>query len=151
MKRKHNEKRLSCILCIVLIVAMALSATGCNGKNAENAPAEPQTETAFQAEGNVLGEGEKQFMFTVTDKDGTEKQYEIHTDKKTVGEALLALGLIEGEDGDYGLYVKTVCGVTLDYDSDGSYWAFYVNDDYAQTGVDSTPITEGEHYSFIAE
>ena len=69
----------------------------------------------------------------------------------TVGAALLSLGLIAGEDSEYGLYVKTVNGVTVDYDTDGKYWAFYVDGEYAATGVDSTDITAGATYTFKAE
>lgn len=57
----------------------------------------------------------------------------------------------EGEDSEYGLYVKTVNGVTVDYDQDGKYWAFYVDGEYAATGVDSTDITAGATYTFKAE
>lgn len=65
-----------------------------------------------------------------------------------VGEALLDVGLIAGEDSEYGLYVKTVNGVTADYDTDQTYWAFYVNGEYAQSGTDSADITVGNAYSF---
>lgn len=106
-------------------------------------------DTASDAE--VLGEGETVFTFIVTDADGNDTQFEIHTDKKTVGEALLDLGLIAGEDSEYGLYVKTVNGVTADYDTDQTYWAFYVDGEYAQSGVDSTDITVGSTYSFKIE
>ena len=68
-----------------------------------------------------------------------------------MGEALLELELIEGDESEYGLYVKTVNGITADYDEDGTYWAFYIGGEYAQTGVDSTPVTEGEEYSFKVE
>jgi hypothetical protein len=63
----------------------------------------------------------------------------------------MKVGLISGEDSDYGLYVKTVNGVTLDFDTDGKYWAFYVNGEYAVSGVDTTEITEGGLYEFRAE
>ena len=59
--------------------------------------------------------------------------------------------MIEGEDGPYGLYVKTVNGITADYDKDGLYWAFYVDDAYAISGVDKTAIAEGGHYAFKGE
>ena len=68
-----------------------------------------------------------------------------------MGEALLDQELIAGEDSDYGLYVKTVNGITVDYDTDGSYWAFYVNGEYASSGVDSTPVADGDTYSFKVE
>ena len=63
----------------------------------------------------------------------------------------MAEGLIAGEDGAYGLYVKTVNGVTLDYDADGMYWAFYVNGEYASSGVDATEAVSGAEYMFKAE
>ena len=76
---------------------------------------------------------------------------EIHTDKEIVGEALEELGLILGEESPTGIYVKTVSGITADYDKDGTYWAFYVNGEYAQSGVDSTPIHEGDSFAFRVE
>ena len=149
MQTKLNRKRLPFIPCMVLIVAMALLTTGCNGKKANGASS--STGTLVQAESGQLGEGSTVFSFTVTDRDGNETPFEIHTDKETVGEALLELGMIEGDESEYGLYVKTVNGITADYDADGVYWAFYINDEYAPTGVDSTTITEGDRYVFRIE
>lgn len=162
MRMNRSKKHASFILCMVLIVAMALSTTGCNGNTETNTPSGTETtaktgaETgaesdSAQSESTVLGEGSVSFPFTVVEQDGNETHFEIHTDKETVGEALTELELIAGDEGDYGLYVKTVNGITVDYDTDGKYWAFYVNDEYAATGVDSTPIVEGESYSFKVE
>ena len=61
------------------------------------------------------------------------------------------INLIAGEQGDYGLYVKTVNGITVDFDKDGKYWAFYVGGEYAMSGVDSTEITAGSTYAFKVE
>lgn len=99
----------------------------------------------------VLGEGNISFAFTVVDLEGNTTAFEIHTDKDTVGSALLELGLIDGDDSEYGLFVKTVNNITVDYDKDGKYWAFYVDGEYATSGVDTTPITDGASYSFKAE
>lgn len=150
MKMKRIKKSLSLILCIVLIVVMALFTIGCNdNENKETTEAKEAVTTVKDS--NVLGEGDSQFMFTVVDKEGNETEFEIHTDKKIVGEALLELDLIAGEDGDYGLYVKEVNGITADYETDGTYWAFYVNDEYATAGVDTTEIVEGSSYAFKVE
>lgn len=46
---------------------------------------------------------------------------------------------------------KTVNGMTADYDKDGVYWAFYINGEYAMTGVDATNITDGAQYAFRME
>ena len=150
MQMKCRKKFLSCILCMVLIAAMALGTIGCNGR-AGKETVDTQAGEAAQQPGGVLGEGSREFPFTVVDKDGNETQFEIHTDKETVGEALAELGLIAGEESEYGLFVKSVNGITADYDKDGVYWAFYVNGEYASSGIDTTPIAEGESYSFKVE
>lgn len=151
MKTSFKKKTLSFILCMVLTVAMALSATGCNGSNNNTMPPTSAADTNNAADATVLGKGSTSFAFSVTDADGSVTQFEIHTDKATVGEALLELELIAGDDSEYGLYVKTVNGITLDYDKDGKYWAFYVDGEYATTGVDSTAVTAGAGYAFKAE
>lgn len=155
MQVKRRKKLLPVLFCMALIVDIALFTAGCNGSTDNGMPSgkgtEANVQTNVQSEPKQLGEGSTKFIFTVVDKEGNETQFEIHTDKETVGEALMELELIAGDEGDYGLYVKTVNGITADYDKDGVYWAFYVNGEYAQTGVDSTMITEGDTYSFKVE
>lgn len=46
---------------------------------------------------------------------------------------------------------KTVNGMTADYGKDGVYWAFYIDGEYAMTGVDATNITDGAQYAFRME
>ncbi|MBQ0108821.1 MAG: DUF4430 domain-containing protein, partial [Clostridiales bacterium] len=64
---------------------------------------------------------------------------------------LLELSLISGDETAFGLYVKTVNGITADYDVDGTYWAFYVEDALSMVGVDAVKIEDGAHYSFKVE
>ena len=161
MKTTYKSKWLSRLLCLVLVAAAALATAGC-GETRE----EPQTaaeDTAVLDEGEMtasvvlledgaeLGEGETEFLFTITDLDGNETCVTIHTDKATVGEALQELGLVVGEEGPYGLYVKTVNGITVDYDADKAYWAFYINGRYAMSGVDVTKIVSGDTYELRVE
>ena len=150
MQKKCMKKLLSLILSTMLIVAMAFSMTACGGDNTETPNTEGQNQVGL-TDVTVLGEGETEFNFVVVDKDGKETKFEIHTDKTTVGEALLELELIEGEDGAYGLYVKTVNGITADYNVDQTYWAFYINGEMAMTGVDTTDVEAGATYSFKVE
>lgn len=140
MKKTGLFKSLSLSVCIVLIAVMALFTTGCNDSKTVSTPSEAQVSSQTA-----------EFSFKVTDADGKETDFTINTDKKTVGEALLDKGLIAGDESEYGLYVKTVNGVTLDYDKDGMYWAFYENGQYASKGVDSTEVTAGAEYAFKAE
>ena len=58
---------------------------------------------------------------------------------------------IAGDETEYGLYVKEVNGFVADYDTDGTYWAFYIDGEYAMTGVDQTEITEGSTYTLQVE
>ena len=78
-------------------------------------------------------------------------KFTVQTNEKTVGEALQKLGVIDGEEGDYGLYIKTVNGITADYNKDGVYWAFYVDGEYAMTGADMTDVVDGTVYTFRVE
>lgn len=139
-----NKMRKIALMLIMMFTLMA--AVGCEKEDAK------KDETAkVQGDNIVLGEGKTKFDFVVVDKDGKETKMEIHTDKKIVGEALSELDLLEGDEGEYGLYVKKVNGITADYDKDKMYWAFYINGEYAMTGVDVTEIKEGEIYTFKVE
>lgn len=93
--------------------------------------------------------GSKAITVTVVDDNGEETFYEQKTDAEYLRGALEEIeGLtIEGEDGDYGLYVKTVNGLTADYETDGAYWSFYVNDEYAQYSVDEQPVNDGDDFA----
>ena len=144
MKNTKLQKLVSLILCGVLLAAAALSFIGCQDTN----PTETTTGSVETVAPTVLGEGKTVFYFSVVDGAGVETRFEIHTDETTVGAALLALGLLEGEDSQYGLYVKKVNGISADYATDGTYWAFYENGDYAFSGVDTTNVTAGASYAF---
>ncbi len=135
MKNVMNSKVVLSVLSLVLIVAMALTFAACgNDSNTNTGDAKI----------------EKTFVFKVVDLDGSEKSFDIKTDAKTVGEALVAEKLISGTEGDYGLVVDTVNGIKYDYNADGAYWAFYVNGEYAMSGVDTTDVVDGATYSFVA-
>ena len=170
MTTKQLKKVLSVILCAVLIAATALMTIGCSNEvggndetkaenkenpmiesneggeltDGENEPSESNGETGAK----VLGEGKNKFDFNVVDIDGNVAQFVIQTDKEIVGEALLELGLIKGDAGPYGLYVKEVNGIVADFDKDKTYWGFYVDGEYAMSGVDMTKIESGKVYSF---
>lgn len=152
------KKRIWAVIA-VLCALLAIVVSGCNksekpesGQQSQtSSPIETEADTKASDEVIVKGEGNTTFDFTVVDVDGTETKFEIHTDKTTVGEALQELGLIDGEEGQYGLYVKSVNSVTYDYDKDGKYWAFYIDGEYASSGADTTEIVPGSVYSFKAE
>ena len=105
-------------------------------------------ESALYSDSAVLGEGSISVDVEVKAGDRS-VTFTVKTDKDTLGEALIDNGLIEGEAGAYGLYVKRVNGILADYDVDSSYWSFYKNGEYLLTGVDTTYIADGEHYEIV--
>ena len=127
MKKLSLLARLSLLLIFLLLVAAV--AMGCGEENV--AVTEEQTIVC-----ETVGEGEYSFDFTAVFADGSKKSYAVFTDCETVGEALLSLGLIDGEDGPYGLYIKSVCGVIADYDKDQTYWALYTDGEMSMAGAD---------------
>lgn len=152
------RRSLPLILCAVLVAA-AFASTGCAkaDQNKTDRSAETSVQPSAESGGTdtdeviEVGEGSISFAFVSVDPDGKETHFTVRTEKTSVADALSEAGLITGEDGPYGLYVKTVNGLTLDYDTDGKYWAFYVDGQYAMTSVEKTEIKEGSVYSFRAE
>ncbi len=145
---------LSSLLCLMLVAALSITMTACTNDTADSSSdtssiEAPVTDTSSKESGpRKVGEGATEFAFTVTDKDGNVTEFTVCTDKTVVGDALQDTGLIEGEEGQYGLYVTKVNGIVADYNVDQTYWAFYIDGGYAATGVDQTNIETGKIYGF---
>ena len=56
---------------------------------------------------------------------------------------------VESISGANGLY-DTVCGTTLSWENDHMYWAFYIGEEFASSGLDETVITPDASYSLVA-
>ena len=161
------KKTLNSILLLLLAAVLAFSLSACNNESADSsnpstaASESPQTSESSNTVSEIektglwkdatylkdteFGTGAKTAVVEVKIEDQT-VTFTVKTDKKTVGEALIEHKLIDGEEGAYGLYIKVVNGITADYDVDQSYWSFYINGEYAMSGVDTTEIKEGEIY-----
>lgn len=138
------KKMIRSVVLVALVLSFVLCLVSCN----EKIDAEGLWENATYRSDKEFGKGEK----TVEVEVKVEEQsvtFTIHTDADTLGAALLEHELIAGEDGQYGIYVKTVNGILADYDVDKSYWGFYQNGEYLMTGVDTTEIVGGEHFEII--
>lgn len=128
---------------LVLALALVLSLTACGTQSSGGI-----WDSAVYTEDTALGEGAKTIAVEVTAEDKT-VTLTVSTDAETLRAALEENGLIAGDESEYGLYVKTVNGMTADYDTDGLYWAFYKSGEYLMTGVDTTEISDGEHYELV--
>ncbi|MBQ6892717.1 MAG: DUF4430 domain-containing protein [Clostridia bacterium] len=128
MKKQNLFVRISLVLVLLLLVAAVM--IGC-GETKENVQCT--------------------FTFTATFLDGSTKTEEITTYEATVGDALLELGIVEGEEGDFGLTVYKVYGEEHDFTKDSSYWAIYVDGEYAMSGIDSIRCTDVKEVELRAE
>lgn len=90
-------------------------------------------------------EGNKQIIVEVISKDEASKDFKIKTDKEYLGEALQDEKLVEGEVGQYGLFIKTVDGYTAD-DSKQEWWCITKDSEQVNTSADTTPIADGDHF-----
>lgn len=103
---------------------------------------------AAYLESTTLGEGEKKIEVEV--ETGEKKiTFTILTDAENLADALKEHSLIEGEDSEYGIYIKKVNNILADYDIDGYYWSLLKNGEYLMSGADSTEIADGEHYELV--
>ena len=166
------KRTVSSILCLIMVMSLCFGLVACGSKPEAPATTEAATTAAASEEttaateetteaadedsvviledGKTYGEGATSFTFVVTDKDKNTVTVTVNTDEQTVGAALVALNLVSGSTSEYGLMVDTVNGITLDYNKDGMYWSFYINGEYAMTGVDATPVEADATYSFVA-
>ena len=93
--------------------------------------------------------GEKNIVVEVVHSDETSKEFRYTTDAEYLREVLEEDGLIEGEEGQFGMYIKVVDGERAVYEEDNAYWAFYQGDEYANQSVDLTPISDGDTFKLV--
>lgn len=90
--------------------------------------------------------GEKTVTLKIVHGDQTTKTVELHTSAEYLGEALdEEEGLVDGEEGPYGLYIKTVDGETAS-DADRTWWCITKAGAELPTSADLTPIADGDRY-----
>jgi hypothetical protein len=135
-------KRTITALSLLLTLLLLLSACGTD-------PSDPWSNATYTRD-TTLGEGAKAVTVEVAVNDHL-ITFTIKTDADVLGDALFDSGLCTGEEGPYGLYVKYTNGIMADYNVNQKYWALYIDGEYALTGVDSTPITEGTVYRLAYE
>lgn len=94
--------------------------------------------------------GSKALTIEVVHGNGETKEFHIHTDAEYLGQAFdeaTEIGVV-GEEGPYGLYIKTVDGETCS-DAEQTWWAVRQNGTDLMVGADQQPINDGEHYELV--
>ena len=124
-QKKSNKKILLAVAALVVAVAVVL------GIYFVTRPAPQQ--------------GGKTITVQVVLLEGEPSDFTIQTDEEYLRGALESIDLIEGSESEYGLFVTTVNGVTVD-DSKQQWWCFTQDGEMLMTGVDTTPIADGDHF-----
>ena len=94
-------------------------------------------------------EGSKTIHISITHKDGAEKKFTLHTDAQYLLDAIKEYDedLLQGEQAQYGLYIKTIDGYTCN-ETAQEWWGYTKGGEYVETGVELTPIYDGDSYEF---
>ena len=91
--------------------------------------------------------GTKNITIEVIDDKQETVTYNVETKAEYLRGAMEDAGIdFSGTESEYGLMVETVNGVYADYVTDQAYWAFLVDGEYCNYGVDSQPLEDGQTY-----
>lgn len=119
---------------IIALVALCVFAAGFFGVYQIMRPKATEGAKAIQVEIVIAGE--------------SVKTYDLNTDAEYLRQALEEKNLIQGDESAFGLYVKTVDGVTAD-ESNQEWWCFTKDGGQLMTGVDDTPVADGDHFEAV--
>ena len=122
---KQSKKIVLALVALVVVVAVALGLW-----------------FALKPQGT---QGGKTITVNVVFADGTQNTHTITTDAEYLRGALEQENLVAGDESEYGLFVKTVDGVTAD-EANQEWWCFTKGGETLETGVDSTPIADGDTF-----
>jgi len=149
-----NKKILLAVVALLVVVGVLLGvyfASQNSGKTPDSGEKTQQDQNGQEEGGEKETPKAKSFRVIVVHKDESTKEFTYeYTDNETVlGEQLQKEGLISGDEGPYGLYIKEVDGEQAVYETDGAYWGFYVGEDYATAGIDKTTVSDGAVYKLV--
>ncbi len=90
-------------------------------------------------------EGQKDITVTVVYKDESSDKFEITTQAEFLRQALEEKDLVKGDESEYGLFITEVNGVKADADNQ-EWWCITKSGETVNTGVDTTPIADGDSF-----
>ena len=128
MEKKSSKKGLIALVAVLVLAVAAL--------------------VIWQVNKPAAQKGGKEITVNIDHLNGDDTSYTISTDEEYLRGALEQEDLIEGTESEYGLYVQTVDGETAD-ESKQEWWGYSVNGEFAELGVDSQPVADGDGYDFV--
>ena len=89
--------------------------------------------------------GDKSITVTVVHGDETEKVFEYDTDEEYLGPVVTEDGLVEGEEGEFGLFITTVDGETAD-EAKQEWWCVTKGGEMTTVSVSEQVIEDGDAF-----
>ena len=155
MTRKMMTRLLALLLCAVMSIALCACAQTPQSEPTEVVETQVETtatdalwESAVYTADTTLGEGKKSVNIEVQALDKA-ITVTIKTDAKNLEDALTSVDLVQGDESEYGLFIKTVNGILADYDTDGAYWSINQNGEYMMSGASETKIKDGDSFELV--
>jgi hypothetical protein len=125
MQRRFSKGAIAALVVAVLLLAAALA--------------------AYYALRPQVLPGGKTISVEVVAPPAETKTFEISTNAEFLRQALEEQNLIQGDESAYGLFVTSVDGIAADA-SKQEWWCFTKSGEEMLTGVDATPIQDGDKY-----
>lgn len=90
--------------------------------------------------------GSKNITIQVTDNQQNTTDYSVNTNAEYLRQAMEETkGLsFTGTEGQYGLMILSVNGITANWEKDHAWWSIYVNNELANYSIDQQPIADGD-------
>ncbi len=127
MSEKKSNKKIIIAVSIVLAILIAGSAL------------------VYHFYGPSTQQGSKEITVEIVFAQGDSKTVEIKTDAEYLRGALEEEDLVEGDEGEYGLFITAVDGVKADSLKE-QWWCITKGGQTVVTGIDSTPIQDGDKF-----
>lgn len=155
-------KRTSKALLMAFVCSCSLVFTACNSTDKETPGSASGSSAAGAAESGTsalwdsalykedvkIGEGAHSVSVEVKVGDRS-ITVTVRSDKDNLAEMLTETKLVEGDIGEYGLYIKKVNGISADYSTDGAYWGLNKDGEPTPVGASEITVTDGEHYELV--
>ena len=152
MSNKNNKKAIIAVaILLVLVIGAIIAWVALRPAAPERHPAAVTTQSpadGSSADPTQTKADEITIVVSVTHADGSEKEFVITTAALNLREALEQENLVQGDESEYGLFVTTVDGETVD-GSKQEWWCFTKGGEMMMTGVDDTMIADGDHYEIV--
>ena len=130
-KKPLNKKLIAGVVALIVVIAILLGVC-LNNRQSTTSGSKTITVSVF----DTVGSTEASNTATIT----TDEEYlrgALEQEDSGIS--------ISGSESEYGLFVTTVDGVTAD-DSKQQWWCFTKGGEMLNTGVDSTPIADGDTF-----